>query len=266
LSVTIIGCGWLGFPLGKELVNQGRLVNGSVRDDAKLKSIDNAGITSFLLNLEQSTHISETITESTEVLIICTPPLYKNEPKKYQHILNELLDQFSNETLVIFTSSTGIYPKTANNFVESFELNFLQDSSALILAEETIRQSRKAYAIFRLGGLIGPNRHPIRFLQGRKDVKNPNGPINFVHQGDCIRAIVETIKNKAIRGTFNLVYPDHPTRKEYYSIAAKHYGLEVPTFSNEPSTQRIISSEKITHDFSFEFKFPIDNYPQLNFS
>lgn len=264
LSVTIIGCGWLGVPLGKELVNQGYVVHGSVRSETGFDRLNNVQISPFTLDLERSSQISNEIANSTEVLVISVPPLYRKEPKKYQDTLTGLLDQFSDETLVIFTSSTGIYPKVAGNFTESFEFNSLQDSTVLNLAEETIRQSKKEHVIFRLGGLMGPDRHPIRFLKGRKNVKDPDGPINFVHQGDCVRAIIESIVNKGVRGTFNLVNPNHPTRKEYYFEAAEHYDLEAPIFAKEDSVQRLISSDKIIKEFSFEFEFPIDNYPQLN--
>lgn len=266
MSVTIIGCGWLGFPLGKELIRNGYLVNGSVRNETKVDKLHEAKINPFVLDLDRTITVPDEIIDSTDILIISTPPLHRNEPKKYQNILNELLDNFHKVTLIIFTSSTGIYPAVAGIFDESFDFNSKQDSSILHIAEETIRQSKKEYVIFRLGGLVGPNRHPIRYLQGRNNVKNPNGPINFVHQGDCVRAIIKGVENKGMRGTFNLVHPNHPSRKEHYSEAARHYNLDAPIFNNHDSIHRVISSGKIIDDFSFEFKFPIDQYPQLNFN
>jgi nucleoside-diphosphate-sugar epimerase len=179
-------------------------------------------------------------------------------------MLQEILNQFSNETRVIFTSSTGIYPKDASNYDESFEFTSEQDSTVLNVAENAIRQSGKSHVIFRLGGLIGPNRHPIRFLQGRKNVKNPDGPINFVHQGDCVRAILQTIADTSLTGTFNLVYPDHPSRQNYYVSAAKHYNFEVPHFEEAEAINRLISSGKIMSKLQFEFEFPIDNFPKLD--
>ncbi|MFK7785511.1 MAG: NAD(P)H-binding protein [Crocinitomicaceae bacterium] len=263
MSVTIIGCGWLGFPLGKELVNEGHLVHGSVRDTVKFEKLREVGIHPFQLDLELSTEVSTEIVESTKILIIAIPPLHRKEPKKYRNILTELLLQFPNETRVIFTSSTGIYPKVAGNFDEGFEFNLKQDSTVLNVSENAIRQSKKSHVIFRLGGLIGPNRHPIRFLQGRQNVKNPHGPINFVHQGDCIEAIRLAVAKAAFSGTFNLVYPDHPSRQNYYSDAAKHYGLSAPHFEESDAVDRRVSSEKILNDSSFKFKFRIDNFPKL---
>jgi nucleoside-diphosphate-sugar epimerase len=232
LSVTIIGSGWLGLPLGKELASKGNLVYGSVRNEDKFDRLHEANIHPFQLDLEESFEVPDKIVESTEALIICIPPLHKEQPHRYKKALEKLLSPFSEHVLVIFTSSTGIYPKVAGNFVESFDVNSEQESTVLSIAESTIRNSKHEHVVFRLGGLVGPNRHPIRYLQGRTNVKNPDGPINFVHQGDCIRAISEAIANGTMRGTFNLVYPSSPTRKSYYTEAANHYGLVPPTFNH----------------------------------
>ncbi|MDG1331832.1 MAG: NAD(P)H-binding protein [Crocinitomicaceae bacterium] len=265
MSVTIIGCGWLGLSLGKALVEDGKTVFGSVRKTDGFASLTKAGVIPFQLNLDQSTKVPEEIVEVTSVLVITLPPLHRDAPRKYRKLLNDLLEQFSREIKVIFTSTTGIYPRVAGNFVESFKFNFEQDSTVVNAAEIVIRQSKLSHVILRLGGLIGPNRHPIRFLQGRKGVKNPEGRINFVHQGDCIRAIRQTIENNEVNGTFNLVNPRHPKRKIYYSEAAKHYQLEAPQFEDEEEMSRIISSKKITQELGFEFKFPIDVFPELHF-
>jgi nucleoside-diphosphate-sugar epimerase len=94
-------------------------------------------------------------------------------------------------------------------------------------------------------------------------VENPHGPINFVHQGDVIRAMLLCVENQEISGTFNLVFPDHPTRKSYYEQAAKHYGFEAPTFEESPSIERRISANKIQEVTGFTFDFPIDTFPLL---
>ena len=96
-------------------------------------------------------------------------------------------------------------------------------------------------------------------------MKDPNGSINFVHQGDCIRAITKAVENNEMQGTFNLVYPSNPTRKNYYVSAANHYGLDAPSFSDDVSINRVISSEKIVRDVNFHFLFPIDHFPELKF-
>ena len=264
LSATIIGCGWLGLALGKKLVEKGYLVNGSVRTKEGFGALESAGIKPFELDLEKSTDIPTSISMHERLLIISIPPIDRKKPSRYENMLQEVLNQFSNQTRVIFTSSTGIYPKVAGNYHEDFKFSSEQDSTILNIAENAIRQSSMPHVIFRLGGLIGPNRHPIRFLKGRKHVKNPNGPINFVQQGDCVRAILQTIDEATVTGTFNLVHPNHPSRKNYYTNAAKHYDFETPDFEESEAVDRLVSSEKIMRKLKFEFEFPIDNFPSLD--
>lgn len=263
LSATIIGCGWLGLALGKKLVEKGYSVNGSVRKTEGFAALESAGISPFQLDLEKSTDVPTSISMSERILIISIPPIDRKKPKRYESMLQDVLNQFSDNTRVIFTSSTGIYPKTSENYTEDFTFTEKQESTVLNVAEEVIRQSEKPHVIFRLGGLIGPDRHPIRFLQGRKGAKNPHGPINFVQQGDCVRALLLSIEDTEVSGTFNLVFPNHPTRKDYYLEAAKFYNLDAPNFNEEEATERLISSEKISRDVNFEFKFPIDVFPNL---
>lgn len=263
LSVTIIGCGWLGVALGKELVEKGYLVNGSVRKPEGFGALESVGIKPFELDLEKSTDVPTSISMKERILIIAIPPIDRKKPLRYENMLQEVLNQFSDETRVIFTSSTGIYPKVAGNYDENFEFTSKQESTVLNIAENVVRNSNKSHVIFRLGGLIGPDRHPIRFLQGRKGVKNPHGPINFVHQGDCVRALLQSVENTEVSGTFNLVFPSHPTRKNYYSEAAKFYNVTSPNFNEEDETKRLVSSEKIIRKHKFEFEFPIDIFPEL---
>jgi nucleoside-diphosphate-sugar epimerase len=264
LSLTIIGCGWLGLALAETLVKKGHTVFGTVRSESGFNALREVGVKPIKLDVEKSTSLPEIVLNSTEILVITLPPIDRKNPNHYKRILEELLGRFSEDVRVIFTSSTGIYPEDASIYDENFVFTQEQESTVLNVAENVIRASKKQSVIFRLGGLTGPNRHPIRFLEGRIGVKNPDGPINFVQQGDCLQALLLTIENTAISGTFNLVYPEHPTRKNYYSAAAKHYALNPPEFVKEAAIERLISSDKIVSELSFAFKFPINDFPKLN--
>ena len=58
-QISILGCGWLGFPLAKRFIEEGYSVNGSTTSESKLSVLENAGINPFLVVLE-----SESISES----------------------------------------------------------------------------------------------------------------------------------------------------------------------------------------------------------
>ncbi len=120
--------------------------------------------------------------------------------------------------------------------------------------------------VLRFGGLIGEDRHPIKFLAGRENLENPEAPINLIHQLDCIGIIEAIICHPEISGQndklsfgeiFNAVAPFHPTRKVYYSQKALELNLPKPEFNeNKPSVGKIISSEKVTTILGYVFQKP----------
>ena len=108
--------------------------------------------------------------------------------------------------------------------------------------------------IVRLGGLIGNDRNPIFQLQG-KLISNPEGVINFITQRDAIGGIEAILKLPIEKGgIFNLVSPHHPKRKEYYEFVAKKYALQAPKFDKEKFVHRVIISDAILRETTFEFK------------
>ena len=112
--------------------------------------------------------------------------------------------------------------------------------------------STKASIIVRLGGLIGKDRHPIFKLQNR-NIGNPGGRINFIHQKDAVSGICNLIVNPKLRGIYNLVSPHHPNREKYYEFMAKKLGLPSPKFTSEPAIIRIIQARKIEDDTPFKY-------------
>lgn len=71
-SVSILGCGWLGFPLGKELLNQGYNVKGSTTTASKMLELQDAEINAFNIDLPDG-NISSDFFHS-DCLIINIPP------------------------------------------------------------------------------------------------------------------------------------------------------------------------------------------------
>jgi UDP-glucose 6-dehydrogenase len=49
MKISIVGCGWLGLPLGAKLVKNGHRVFGSTTSEEKIEEIKAAGIAPYLL-------------------------------------------------------------------------------------------------------------------------------------------------------------------------------------------------------------------------
>jgi hypothetical protein len=94
-------------------------------------------------------------------------------------------------------------------------------------------------------------------LAGRKNIENPNAPINLIHQEDCIGIILKIIELNCWNETFNAVTPFHASRKEYYTQKAIDLNLTLPEFNSEsPTFGKTISSDKAENVLGYTFVKP----------
>ncbi|WP_264531700.1 NAD-dependent epimerase/dehydratase family protein [Flavobacterium sp. N502540] len=272
-QISILGCGWLGLPLAKKLTAKGHLVNGSTTSENKLSILNESGINPFLVTLESesvSNSITDFLTES-EILIIDIPPKLRENNTNvatstemvFVRKMENLISFIEKSTIkkVLFVSSTAVYGNDNTTITEDTLPNPETESGKQLLLAETLLQKNQNFTttILRFGGLIGEDRHPVKFLAGKENLENPDAPVNLIHQNDCI-AIIEAILNQSQwNEVFNAVAPFHPTREEYYIQKAKEHNLIPPKFKAEKSNiQKVISSEKIESVLNYQFR--PDNY------
>jgi nucleoside-diphosphate-sugar epimerase len=255
------------------LIQKGFSVNGSTTSVEKIAVLENAGIHPFLVSLSavevsNETKISiENFLQNSDVLIIDIPPklrgdssdtsteLSKTFVAKIQNII-PFIEKSSVEK-VIFVSSTSVYSDVNSIITEETIPNPDTESGRQLLEAEHLLQSNSNFqtTIVRFGGLIGENRHPIKFLAGRKNIENPEGPINLIHQADCIGIIEAIYETNSWQETYNAVTPYHPIRKEYYTQKAIELDLPLPEFDeSKTSIGKTVLSDKIEQVLNYEFK------------
>jgi len=264
-QISILGCGWLGIPLAKSLIEEGFLVKGSTTSIEKISILEKVGITPFQISLFENKIEGETdlFLENSEILIVDVPPKLRGDSKenfisKIQNLIPFIEKSFVKK--VIFVSSTSVYADDTSTTINVTELDKPQpnsESGKQLLETEQLLQGNKNFktTILRFGGLIGEDRHPIKFLTGRKNIENPEAPINLIHQIDCVGIIKTIIEEDCFDEIFNAVTPFHPTRKEYYSQKAMELNLPLPEFDeSKTSIGKTILSDKITTVLNYEFK------------
>jgi len=261
-QISILGCGWLGLPLAINLINNGYKVNGSTTTIEKLEVLKGFNINPFQINLFQNNIAGDfaSFLNNSEILFINIPPKSRGlEAERYINKIKLILKEVENSTIkkVIFISSTSVY-KDDNSIVTEATKTFPETESGkqLIEAENAFKNIKNLNTtILRFGGLIGKDRHPVYFLSGKKEVKNPNAPINLIDQLDCIEIINSIIKKDIWNQTFNAVAPYHPTRQEYYNIKAKEFNLTPPDFKKSSKTVgKTVDSTKLITVLNYNFK------------
>ena len=262
-QISILGCGWLGLPLAKTLLEKGFSVNGSTTSENKLSILEYSGIKPFLVAVSSEGiqgNLNSFLNDS-EILIIDIPPKLKGDANgnfvaKIQNLASEI-EKYSIKK-VLFISSTSVYADTEDISViteEDIPNPDTESGRQLFESENLLLNNLKFITtVLRFGGLIGEDRHPVKFLSGRENIENPNGPINLIHQKDCIGAILKIIEKDSWNQVFNAVAPIHPTRKEYYTQKAESLGLDLPKFNVEKkSVGKIIDSNKLEAILEYSF-------------
>lgn len=261
-QISILGCGWLGMPLAKHLLQNGYSIKGSTTTETKLEILKNEGISPFLISLKanEPPRNSDAFLENSEVLIINIPPgLRGNSGENFVSKIENFIPFIEKSSVkkVLFVSSTSVYADVNQVVTEETVPNPETESGKQLLISENLLLNNSNFqsTILRFGGLIGEDRHPINFLAGRNNIENPQAPINLIHQQDCIEIIQKIIEKEVWNTVLNAVAPFHPTRKRYYTEKALELNLLPPQFNeNQASVGKTVSSNKLITVLNYEFK------------
>lgn len=260
MTITILGCGWLGLPLGKHLAKGGFTVKGSTTQSSKLAMLKGAGIQPYHLSFDPELKGEERDFFETDILLINLPPRNKDGIDDYhERQLQSIRDLATNKVRrVIFISSTSVYPSNNKEVTEEdADPNAVSRGGIPLLKMEQIFTDSKNFetTVIRFGGLYGPDRHPGRFLAGRKDLPGGSNPVNMIHLEDCIGVITTVIEKNLLGEIFNACSPSHETKKSFYQKAANELGVEPPTFNNEPASFKKVNTEKLITLTGYQFRY-----------
>lgn len=265
-KISILGCGWLGAPLGKSLVAQGYQVAGSVRTEDKKAHVVAQGINPFIVSCEPDGVVCNDPTFfNCDCLIISLPPGRKTgsvgDYFKRIQILLAYLASFPVKN-IIYLSSTSVYSNCNAMVTEDSFLNpDTESGNAILNAENTLKKMYGTQlTVLRLAGLIGPGRDPIRFVDRVVDTKSGDTPINLIPQEECIRAVMHVLNNDLWGEVFNVVLEEHPTRSTFYGTLAQKRGLAIPQFKNmDQEAFKVVSGVKLKNSgLVYKYKNPID--------
>ena len=260
-TVSILGCGWLGVPLGKHLRNRRFSVKGSVTSPEKFGLLRTSGIVPYRIVLNDAgLEIEDPSFFETDVLIISIPPrridgVERIFPTQIAQLIPIILK--SGIRKVIFISSTSVYPENLKTATENDVLSPDKESGRACLAAENLLNHLTDFetTILRFGGLIGADRNPARFLlKSARPISNI--PVNLIHQDDCVGIIAAILEKDLWGETLNACCPDHPFKKDFYGKAAQISGMPKPLISDQTEAYKIVDSSKLKRLLKYKYKYP----------
>ena len=258
-----MGCGWLGLPLAKHLIENGYHVNGSTTSSSKIEVLESVGVSPFIIQLTSEGVIGPIASclAQCKTLILNIPPGLRADPnshyiRKIEHLITHI--ESSEVKQVLFIGSTSVFPDDSTiPIITETSPTARSKNAEQLFAVEALFQKNKNFktTILRFGGLFAEDRHPAKFLSGKTDLKNPDAPVNLIHRTDCIGIIVSILEYRAWNTVFNASTTPHPTRKNYYTTVCKALQIPIPHFAlNQINEGKIINSEKLVRLLNYKFK------------
>lgn len=257
--ILILGCGWVGEEFAIEMKKEGYEVWLTTTTEEKWLRLSGQEFETVLLDFDTDEILwGEDLPTTFDFVLNSIPASSRNSGevllKRFRR-LKTVLDQLTFRKH-IYLSSIGIYPDVDGFFDE----NWLGDlDERLLLAEESMQQVGNTL-IYRLGGLFGKERVFAKYFAG-KICHTGDQAANFIHIADVVSLLRIGFFKLDTKEVFNIVAPEHPTKKDVIIASAGKYGFELPlAFEPIQSFQKIVSGQKITNLLAYSFRYPSPLY------
>ncbi|WP_149914411.1 NAD-dependent epimerase/dehydratase family protein [Sphingobacterium cavernae] len=250
MRILILGCGWLGEEVAKYYTEKGWEVYVTCTSAEKKEYLTSLGLDVAIVNFDEQVSISEFLT-NFDYILNSVPASSKNSVEeisnRFEHVRQYLANlKFRKQ---IYLSSIGIYPDRDGIFNEDCKEDL---NDRLLVAEQKVELTNSH--IYRLGGLFGKNRIFAKYFANR-NCATGDQPANFIHVDDVVTLITKGFESDLHHPIYNLVAPEHPSKKEVILASAKKYGFDLPlSFNSENSFQKIVDGSLIIKELKYSFK------------
>ena len=269
-TITIVGGGWLGRPLAQYLKSIGHQTYTSKTTIEGTTELQSFGLNSFVCDLSQGPESLQTqlLDYPSDIVIGCFPPGFRRgQGDEYVTYWNNVIEASKNTGVkrVVMVSSTTVYPNMAQDMVEEDaslvkaenDDKFSDNAKIMLKAENLLISSGLKFAIVRCSGLIGPNRHPARFVAHLAQVSS-KAPANMIHLQDAVGAVsyMAMYEKSAV---VNATTPNTVSKAEFYQAALDAINSQesLPEVTEQPD-KRIIADKLQSLGYRFHHQHTLE--------
>ncbi|WP_435335304.1 SDR family oxidoreductase [Haloarchaeobius sp. TZWWS8] len=280
MRVAILGCGYVGIELGRQLTSAGHDVVGVRRSENGLAAIEAAGFEAVRADLLDADDLESVPDADALVFAASTGGRGADAARRvYVDGLETALSQFADREeppeRLVYTSSTGVHGDHGGDWVDEDTpvSPTTEKTRVLAAAEELALSAGEEFGIdgtvARYAGLYGPDRYRLeRYLSGPVT----EGYLNMVHRDDAAGAVRFLLESDLARGEVVQVVDDEPVSKwTFADWLADECGVERPAKQtveerladgelSEPAERRLRTSKRCSNEklrgLDYEFAYP----------
>ncbi|MGZ4965140.1 MAG: SDR family oxidoreductase [Limisphaerales bacterium] len=277
MRVLIVGCGYVGLPLGVELVRLGHEVSGVTRSGKRSAEMEQAGITPLVADISNRESLNQLPTGFDWV--VNTTASGQGGPSQYQQVYLEgtrnLIDWLSAAPpkKFVYTSSTSVYGQTDGSMVKEGSLTQPVAETAQVLVQtenellKAVRDKSFPAVILRVAGIYGPDRGHL-FKQYLADEATIPGKgdrlLNMIHRDDVVGCIITALKNGRPGEIYNAVDDEPVPQIHFFRWLSETLGKDMPEFVPETETpegkraltQKKVLNRKLKMELGCQLKYP----------
>ena len=279
MRVAVLGCGYVGLELGRQLAADHDVV-GVRRSADGIDQIESAGFEGVRADVTDSEALEE-VPEADTVVFAASSGGRGAEAAREVYVdgLGTAIDHFCGRLnppeRVVYTSSTGVYGDHDGAWVDEETPIEPTTAKTEVLAEaERIALDRSAEygvdgTVARYAGLYGPDRYRLsRYVEGPVT----EGYLNMVHRDDAAGAVRFLLESDLGRGEAVNVVDDDPVSKWDFAdwLAAECGEADPPKRTieerlaaddlSETVERRLRTSKRVANgrlrELGYEFAFP----------
>jgi nucleoside-diphosphate-sugar epimerase len=280
MRVAILGCGYVGLELCRQLTDRGHDAVGVRRSTAGVSAVEDAGGVGIQADVTDPDSLGEVPNADALVFAASSGGRGAEAAREiYVEGLRTVIDHFGAREnppdRLVYTSSTGVYGDHDGGWVdEATPLDPTTEKTRVLAEAERVALEGAADrgidgTVARYAGLYGPDRYRLdRYLDGPVT----EGFLNMIHRDDAAGAVRYLLTADLARDDVVLVVDDEPVAKwAFADCLADECGVDRPPKQtkaerladgdlSEAARRRIETSKRCSNDLlrdlGYEYRFP----------
>ncbi|HEY3932361.1 MAG TPA: SDR family oxidoreductase [Verrucomicrobiae bacterium] len=276
MRVLIVGCGYVGMPLGAELVRLGHEVFGLRRNMSAESELKAVGIQPIFADVTKPEELKKLPCEF-DWIVNCVAA--GGDAENYREIYfdgtKNLIEWLAPNPpkKFVYTSSTSVYAQNDGSQVkESSPTEPISETSKILVETEKVlleafQQKKFPAVILRVAGIYGPDRGHLfkQFLKNEARIEDDGSrSLNMIHRDDLVGCIIAALKSGRAGEIYNAVDDEPVSQKNFFEWLGGTLGKYPPPSALENSlenrkrgvTNKRVSNRRLKMELGCRFKYP----------